>query len=77
MTDKETSALIETLKANNEELLKQVVLLAEQVAYLTNKLYGKSSEKKSVNPDQLSLSEEDNTSQDDKDFPSHYQKYYL
>ncbi|MBT8886488.1 transposase domain-containing protein [Lactobacillus delbrueckii subsp. bulgaricus] len=77
MTDKETSALIKTLKANNEELLKQVVLLTEQVAYLTNKLYGKSSEKKSVNPDQLSLFEEDNASQDDEDLPSHYQKYYL
>ncbi|MBT8940490.1 hypothetical protein BTI77_08670 [Lactobacillus delbrueckii subsp. bulgaricus] len=68
---------METLKANNEELLKQVVLLTEQVAYLTNKLYGKSSEKKSVNPDQLSLFEEDNASQDDEDLPSHYQKYYL
>lgn len=50
MTDKETSALIETLKANNEELLKQVALLTEQVAYLTNKLYGKSSEKKVGQP---------------------------
>ena len=59
MTDKKTSALIETLKANNEELLKQVALLTEQVAYLTNKLYGKSSEKRAVNPDQLSLFEED------------------
>lgn len=38
MTDKETSALIETLKANNEELLKQVALLTEQVAYLTASL---------------------------------------
>ena len=43
MTEKETLALIETLKANiealkanNEELLKQVALLTEQVAYLTN-----------------------------------------
>lgn len=35
MTDKETLALIETLKANNEELLKQVALLTEQVAHLT------------------------------------------
>ncbi|MDA3801436.1 hypothetical protein PF585_04835 [Lactobacillus delbrueckii] len=42
MADKETLDLIETLKANNEELLKQVALLTEQVAYLTNKLYGKS-----------------------------------
>ena len=84
MTEKETLALIETLKANiealkanNEELLKQVALLTEQVAYLTNKLYGKSSEKKVVNPDQLSLFEEDTASQDDEDLPSHYRNYYL
>ena len=77
MADKETLALIETLKANNEELLKQVALLTEQVAYLTNKLYGKSSEKRAVNPDQLSLFEEDNASQDDEDLPSHYRNYYL
>ncbi|EOD02530.1 hypothetical protein B506_06044 [Lactobacillus delbrueckii subsp. jakobsenii ZN7a-9 = DSM 26046] len=30
MADKETLALIETLKANNEELLKQVALLTER-----------------------------------------------
>ena len=77
MTDKETSALIQTLKANNEELLKQVALLTEQVAYLTQKLYGKSSEKRVVNPDQLSFFEEDNASQDDEDLPSHYRNYYL
>ena len=77
MADKETLALIETLKANNEELLKQVALLTEQVAYLSNKLYGKSSEKRAVNPDQLSLFEEDNASQDDEDLPSHYRNYYL
>ena len=41
MTEKGTLALIKALKANNEELLKQVVLLTEQVAYLTQKLYGK------------------------------------
>ena len=77
MTEKETLALIETLKANNEELLKQVALLTEQVAYLTNKFYGKSSEKRAVNPDQLSLFEEDNASQDDEDLLSHCRNYYL
>ena len=41
MTDKEISALIETLKAANEELLKQIALLTEQVEYLTCKFYGK------------------------------------
>ncbi|MCD5454249.1 transposase, partial [Lactobacillus delbrueckii] len=42
----------------------------------TNKLYGKSSEKRAVNPDQLSLFEEDNAFQDDEDLPSHYRNYY-
>ena len=77
MTEKETLALIETLKANNEEILKQVALLTKQVAYLSNKLYGKSSEKRAVNPDQLSLFEEENAPQDDEDLPSHYRNYYL
>lgn len=78
MTEKETLALIETLKANNEELLKQVALLTEQVAYLTNKLYGKSSEKRAVNPDQLSLFDEDKAGgENDEDLPSHYRNYYL
>ena len=72
MADKETLDLIETLKANNEELLKQVALLTEQVEYLTRKLYGKSSEKNVVNTNQLSLFEEDTASQDDEDLPSHY-----
>jgi transposase len=39
MTDKDTSDLIETLKATNEGLLKQVALLTEQVEYLNKKLY--------------------------------------
>ncbi|MFR0614707.1 transposase domain-containing protein, partial [Lactobacillus porci] len=54
-----------------------VALLTEQVAYLTQKLYGKSSEKRVVNPDQLSFFEEDKASQDDEDLPSHYRNYYL
>ncbi|WP_236149301.1 transposase [Lactobacillus delbrueckii] len=44
---------------------------------MTNKLYGKSSEKRVVNPDQLSFFEEDKASQDDKDLPSYYRNYYL
>ena len=72
MTNTDTSVLIEMIKANNEELLKQVALRTEQVQYLTRKLYGKSSEKNVVNPDQLSFFEEDKASQDDEDLPSHY-----
>ena len=85
MTEKETLALIETLKANiealkanNEELLKQVALLTEQVEYLTRKLYGKSFEKNVVNTNQLSLFDEDEAGgEDDEDLPSHYRNYYL
>ncbi|WP_414016868.1 transposase domain-containing protein [Lactobacillus delbrueckii] len=44
---------------------------------MTNKLYGKSSEKRVVNPDQLSFFEEDKASQDDKDLSSYYRNYYL
>lgn len=78
MADKETLDLIETLKANNEELLKQVALLTEQVEYLTRKLYGKSSEKNVVNTNQLSLFDEDKAGgEDDEDLPSHYRNYYL
>ena len=67
MTEKETLALIETLKANNEDCSSRLPFL----------LNGKSSEKKSVNPDQQRLFEEDNASQDDEDLPSHYRNYYL
>ena len=78
MADKETLDLIETLKATNEELLKQVALLTEQVEYLTRKLYGKSSEKNVVNTNQLSLFDEEKAGgEDDEDLPSHYRNYYL
>ncbi|ULQ48788.1 IS66 family transposase [Liquorilactobacillus nagelii] len=45
--------LQESLRQNNE-LMKEIKQLNEQVAYLTNKLYGRHSEKME-NPDQLSL----------------------
>ena len=77
MAKSETSLLIETLKANNEELLKQVARLTEQVEYLTRKLYGKSSEKNVVDTNQLSLFDDDNITEDDEDLPSHYRNYYL
>ena len=67
----------ETLKANNEELLKQVARLTEQVEYLTRKLYGKSSEKNAVDTNQLNLFDDDNVAEDDEDLPSHYRNYYL
>ncbi len=45
------ASLEETIKASN----KREELLQEQVDYLTKKLFGKSSEKNKVNPDQLSI----------------------
>ncbi|MBF0806971.1 transposase, partial [Streptococcus sp. WM07] len=36
--------------ATNQSLVDEISLLREQVAYLTQKLYGKSSEKNSVQP---------------------------
>ena len=84
MAKSDASMLIETLKTNNEELLKkvasltnQVARLTEQVEYLTRKLYGKSSEKNAVDTNQLSLFDDDNVAEDDEDLPSHYRNYYL
>ena len=78
MTNTDTSALNEKLKATNEELLKQVALLTKQVEYLTRKLYGKSSKKKVGNTNQLSLFNEDKAGgEDDRGLPSHYRNYYL
>ena len=47
-----------------------VHVLREQVAYLTQKLYGKSSEKNTVQSGQMSLfGEEETPSQEDSDLP--------
>ncbi|AZA15756.1 MAG: hypothetical protein DQL93_03710 [Lactobacillus delbrueckii subsp. lactis] len=70
-----TSSLIEYLLAKLLSFQGFIVLFG--VGSLSNKLYGKSSEKRAVNPDQLSLFEEDNAFQDDEDLPSHYRNYYL
>ncbi|WP_088835899.1 IS66 family transposase, partial [Streptococcus pneumoniae] len=45
-------------------------LLREQVAYLTQKLYGKSSEKSVCPSGQLNLFEEESSSEEDGDVPS-------
>ena len=65
--------LLEIIKKQasmNEQLTNELALLREQVAYLTQKLYGKSSEKTPNNPNQLSLFEEDELPQEDIDLPS-------
>lgn len=65
--------LLEIIKkqaATNQSLTEENSLLREQVAYLTQKLYGKSSEKNTVQPGQMSLFEEEETpSQEDSDLP--------
>lgn len=59
-----------------EELLKiikqqsnEIALLREQVVYLTQKIYGKSSEKTIQINGQLSLFEEDQLTEEKADFP--------
>ena len=60
---KKQAAIIQSLTEENS-------LLREQVAYLTQKLYGKSSEKNTVQSGQMSLFEEEETpSQEDSDLP--------
>jgi transposase len=49
-----TEKLLQETLRQNSELMKKIKLLNEQVAYLTNKLYGRHSEKME-NPGQLSL----------------------
>ncbi|MDG9576692.1 transposase [Streptococcus pneumoniae] len=53
-----------------DSLTNELALLREQVAYLTQKLYGKSSEKSVCPSGQLSLFEEEASSDEDGDVPS-------
>ncbi|HGL2241842.1 TPA: transposase [Streptococcus pneumoniae] len=50
--------------------IDSLALLREQVAYLTQKLYGKSSEKSVCPSGQLSLFEEEQNMEEDSDLPS-------
>lgn len=62
--------IIKKQAATNQSLVDEISLLREQVAYLTQKLYGKSSEKNSVQPGQISLFGEEPPVQEDSDLPS-------
>lgn len=53
-----TEELLRASLEQNQELMKQIKLLTEQVAYLTDKLYGHRSEKM-VDPNQQSLFQND------------------
>lgn len=62
--------IIETQSKTIETMANELALLREQVAQLTQKLYGKSSEKVVYQPGQLSLFGEDDSPQEDRDLPS-------
>lgn len=62
--------IIEQQASTIESLSNELALLREQVAYLTQKLYGKSSEKTAQVDGQLSLFEEILASEEDPDLPS-------
>ncbi|GGE36314.1 IS66 family transposase [Streptococcus himalayensis] len=61
--------VIESLTKTIEIMTNELTLLREQVAYLTQKLYGKSSEKVAYQPGQLSLFEEEPLPEEDADLP--------
>ena len=54
----------------NQQLTNELALLREQVTYLTQKLYGKSSEKTSTMAGQLSLFDEEQLAEEEDDLPS-------
>lgn len=62
--------IIEQQASTIESLSNELALLREQVAYLTQKLYGKSSEKTAQVDGQLSLFEENLVSEEEPDLPS-------
>ncbi|HES9456152.1 TPA: transposase [Streptococcus pneumoniae] len=62
--------IIQQQSATIDSLTNELALLREQVAYLTQKLYGKSSEKSVCPFGQLSLFEEEQNMEEDSDLPS-------
>ncbi|GGE27350.1 IS66 family transposase [Streptococcus himalayensis] len=65
----ELLAIIKQQASTIDNLTNELTLLREQVAYLTQKLYGKSSEKVVYQPGQLSLFEEESLPEEDADLP--------
>lgn len=62
--------IIETQSKTIEMMANELALLREQVAYLRQKLYGKSSEKVVYHPGQLSLFGEESLPEEEADLPS-------
>lgn len=67
---KDLLKIIQQQSATIDSLTNELTLLREQVAYLTQKLYGKSSEKSICPSGQVSLFEEEVSSDEDGDVPS-------
>lgn len=61
---------IQSLSKTIETMTNEIALLREQVAYLTQKLYGKSSEKMVSHENQLSLFDETVLPEEEDDLPS-------
>ena len=61
---------IERLTKTIEAMSNELAALREQVAYLTKKLYGKCSEKRDYNQNQLSLFDDVELPEEESDCPS-------
>ncbi len=68
-TIKALTKTIETQVKIIEAMSNELALLREQVAYLTKKLYGKSSEKRDYNQNQLSLFDDMELPEEESDCP--------
>lgn len=66
----ELLAIIKQQTSTIEQLTNELTLLREQVEYLRQKLYGKSSEKVVYQPGQLSLFGEEGLPEEEADLPS-------
>lgn len=66
----ELLAIIKQQTSTIEQLTNELSLLREQVEYLRQKLYGKSSEKVVYQPGQLSLFGEEILPEEEADLPS-------
>lgn len=66
----ELFGIIKQQAATIDNLTNELALLREQVAYLTQKLYGRSSEKTSTMAGQLSLFDEEQLAEEEDDLPS-------
>ena len=66
----ELLAIIKQQTSTIEQLTNELSLLREQVEYLRQKLYGKSSEKVVYQPGQLSLFGKESLPEEEADLPS-------